>query len=213
VSWNGESVLDRTLDATNALTAKPQRVTIEGPRLKPSDNRLAITLGGGSLFYAWDARALVPSPGPDTRKETRLHIAREYLKAERTADRRGRPRYLATPIEPGAPLRVGEQVMVRLTLTASQTIDHVLIVDPRVAGFEIDALMPEGVERPYDANGEEHDDHAAFFVEHLESGDTVIEYLVRPELAGVFTALPPEASGMYEPELLVRGAEQKLTVQ
>ena len=212
VDWNGDTVMDRALDA-EALTARPQRVTFADTKLKPGDNRLAITLGGGSLFYAWDARALVPSPGPDTKKETRLRVAREYLKAERTADRRGQPRYLATALEPGATLRVGEQVMVRLTLTASQALDHVLVVDPRIAGFEVDGLMPDGVERPYGATGEEHDDHAAFFVDRLESGDTVIEYLVRPELAGVFTALPPEASGMYEPELLVRGAEQKVTVQ
>ncbi len=213
IDWNGETLLDRTLQPADVYASNPLRVVVPGSRLKPGDNRLALTVSGGAPAYvAWEARARVPSPGPDTRKETRLRVTREFLRVERTADRRGRPQYLSSPLEPGTPPRVGEQIMVRLTLTAPEALDHLLIVDPRAAGFEVDALLPEGVDRPYGTNGEEHDDHVAFFVDHLEPGDTAIEYLVRPELAGTFTALPPEAGGMYEPELLVRGAEAKVTV-
>ena len=51
-----------------------------------------------------------------------------------------------------------------------------------------------------------------FFLEEAEKGETVIEYLVRPELAGAFTALPATASGMYLPELEVRSREERITV-
>jgi uncharacterized protein YfaS (alpha-2-macroglobulin family) len=216
VAWNGEDVLQRTLDASDAFASQPIRIVIPGAKLKPGDNRLTLSRSGaaaGGTFFSWEARALVPSPGPEAPKDAPLRVTREYLRAERTADRRGRPRYVATPLDPGATLRVGEQVLVRLTLTASRAIDYVLVEDPRVAGFEIDALLPEGVDRPYGTNGEERDTHAAFFVDRLDSGDTVIEYLVRPELAGTFTALPTEAVGMYEPELLTRGNEAKVTVE
>jgi uncharacterized protein YfaS (alpha-2-macroglobulin family) len=217
IEWNGEVLLARALDASDAFASKPIRVVIPGAKLKPGDNRLTLSRSGsnvaGNLFYAWDAKALVPSPGPEPPKSAALHVAREYLRAERTADRRGRPRYVATPLQPGAVLRVGEQVMVRLTLTASRDLDFLLVEDPRIAGFEVDALLPDGTDHPYGTNAEEHDTQAAFFIDHLESGDTVIEYLVRPELAGTFTALPIEAVGMYEPELLTRGGEAKVTVQ
>ena len=216
VEWNGDVLLQRSLDAADAWSATPLRVHVDGGKLKSGDNRLTVSRtgpGATGAWFAWDARALVPSPGPESPKDAPLKVTREYLRAERTADRRGRPRYVATPLEPGAALKVGEQVMVRLTLTTSRDQDFVLIEDPRVAGFEIDGLLPEGADHPYGANAEERDDRAAFFIDHLDTGDTVIEYLVRPELAGSFTALPPEVVGMYDPETLARGGEAKVAVE
>src|SRR5262249_40890668 len=146
VEWNGETVVQRTLDANDAFGAQPMRVTILGAKLKPGENRLTLSRSGaaGAAYFSWDARALVPSPGPPAAKDAPLHVAREYLRAERTADRRGRPRYVATPLEPGAAMRVGEQILVRLTLTASRALDYVVVEDPRIAGLEIDALLPDG---------------------------------------------------------------------
>ena len=46
----------------------------------------------------------------------------------------------------------------------------------------------------------------------LDSGDTALEYLLRPEIAGSFTALPTSAGSMYDPGLLVRGGEARLRV-
>ncbi len=213
VEWNGAVVLDHVLDAGDAYASKPLRATLAGEALRPGDNRLTITRPvTAASFFGWEARVSVPSPGPPSPKVP-IAVTREYLRAERTADRRGRPRYVATPLEPGAKLRVGEQVMVRLTLTASRELNYVLVEDPRVSGFEVDALLAEGVDRPYDLHGEERDDRAAFFVNHLDAGDTVIEYLVRPELPGAFTGLPTEASGMYEPDMLARGGEAKVVVE
>ncbi len=215
VEWNGANVLQKALDSSDAFSAKPMRIHIDGAKLKTGDNRITLSrtgAGASGAFMSWQARALVPSPGPAAPKDAPLKVTREYLRAERTADRRGRPRYIATPIEAGSALRVGEQVMVRITLNATREIEHVLVEDPRVAGFEIDALLPEGTDWPYQTGAEERDDRAAFFLEHLDTGETVIEYLVRPELAGTFTGLPPEAVGMYAPELLTRGGESKVIV-
>ena len=215
VEWNGATVLQKTLEASDAFSAMPMRIRVDGARLKSGDNRMLVSrTGPGATVacFSWQARALVPSPGPAPAKDALLRITREYLRAERTADRRGRPRYVATPLEAGAALRVGEQVMVRLTLNATRNLSHVLVEDPRVAGFEIDALLPEGTDWPYQSGAEERDDRAAFFLEHLDNGETVIEYLVRPELAGTFTALPAEAVGMYAPELLTRSGETRVRV-
>jgi uncharacterized protein YfaS (alpha-2-macroglobulin family) len=167
--------------------------------------------GGGALHWAWEANANVPSPGPAT-AETRLAVKREYVRATRTADRRGRPRWLTSPIESNEPLRVGDAVMVRLTLTAPKRLSYLIVEDPKPSGFEIDAVLPEGVDRPYGAYGEARDDRAVFFVGSLDAGDTVIEYLLRPELEGTFTALPTSAGAMYDPDLLVRGPEARLRV-
>jgi len=44
---------------------------------------------------------------------------------------------------------VGEQVLVRLRIEAARSLRHLVIEDPRVSGFEVDALLPEGAERPW----------------------------------------------------------------
>ena len=185
---------------------------IPGSKLAPGDNRLTLRkTGSGTAFWSWEARALVPSPGPKT-DASRLAVTREYLHAERTADRRGRPRWLATPVDSAAGLRVGEAVLVRLTLHAPAALEHVMLEDPRPAGFEVDALVPEGTEHPWDMHAEARDTRSVFFLGGLPEGDTVIEYLVRPELAGRLVALPAAAAGMYDPDLVARSGEQVLVV-
>ena len=213
VQWNGETVLDRTVGPADAFGGEALRVRIGGAAMKSGDNRLLVTKEGtGTVYWSWDARPMVPSPGPEPPKGSRLTVTREYLRAERTVDRRGRPRYLANPLG-SDPLAVGGSVLVRLTLRATEPLHWLMIEDPRVAGFEIEQLLPDGAEWPWGTHAEERDDRAVFFVEHLEAGETVIEYLVHPELAGSFTALPTSAGGMYEPELLVRDGEARLVVK
>ena len=212
-TWNGEQVLDRAVTPADVFGAPELRVRIPGARLKPGANPLVITKEGpGSTYFGWEARALVPSPGPPAPRAGRLTVTREYLRAERTADRRGRPRFLASPLAPGDAVRVGESILVRLTLHAERSLDYLMVEDPRVSGFEIEQLLPEGAEWPWGTHAEERDDRAAFFMERLEEGETVIEYLIRPEIAGAFTALPAAASGMYDPDLLVRSGEARIRV-
>lgn len=210
-TWNGETIHDGPLGAAQGFGAGVT-VRVPGGKLKPGANQLVVSReGGGALHWAWEASANVPSPGPAS-GETRLAVKREYLHATRTADRRGRPRWLVSPVEAKDPLRVGDAVMVRLTLSAPKRLSYLLVEDPKPSGFEIDAVLPDGADRPYGTHAEARDDRAVFFVGALEPGDTVIEYLLRPELEGTFTALPASAGAMYDPDLLVRGPEARLRV-
>jgi hypothetical protein len=210
VEWNGATVLERAVGAGDVFGGRGLRVTIPGSRLAPGANALAVSReGAGTLYWSWEARTLVPSPGPAGGPGSRLTVAREYLRVESTADRRGRPRLLASTLERP---HVGQAVMVRLTLHAPAALDWLVVEDPLPAGFEVDALLPEGAERPWDTHAESRDDRAVFFLEHLEAGDTVIEYLVRPEMAGSVTALPASAGGLYDPDLLVRSGELRMEV-
>ena len=82
-----------------------------------------------------------------------------------------------------------------------------------VAGLEVEDALPQGADWPWGTHAEVRDRLVAFFVEDLEAGDTVIEYLARPEIAGSFSGLPVSASAMYDPDLRVRSAEARLTVR
>ena len=210
VEWNGVPVFERTLGAGDVFGGAARRVDIPGARLKSGANSLTFTRAGkGTLYWAWEAKALVPSPGPSTSTEKRLAVSREYLHVERTSDRLGRPQYLASPLEHP---RVGEAVLVRLTLRAPAALDWVVIEDPLAAGFEVDALLPEGTEWPWSTHAETREDRAVFFIDRVEAGETVVEYLVRPEMAGTLSALPASAGPMYDPDLLVRSAAMEWTV-
>jgi uncharacterized protein YfaS (alpha-2-macroglobulin family) len=213
VEWNGETLLDHVVGPADAFGSQALRVEVPGTKLRPGDNRLVVTREGtGAVYWGWEAKAQVPSPGPDTSNEKRLAVTREYLRAERATDRRGRPQYLVSALEPGQAFHVGESVMVRLTLRASRALAYLVLEDPRAAGFEVDKLRPEGAAWPYGTHAEERDQRVAFFLDRVEEGETVIEYLMRPELDGAFTVLPASAGGMYDPDLLVRSGEAKLTV-
>jgi hypothetical protein len=208
--WNGAALFDGAI-AKNAF-APGITLHVSGAQLRAGDNDLSLTRdGAGTLYWAWSAKANVPSPGPVT-ADARLSVRREYLHASRTADRRGRARWLVTPVTDKDPIRVGEEVLVRLTLEAKKALDHCMLEDPKPAGFEIDQVLPDGADRPWDTAAEARDDRAVFFVGALDEGTTVLEYLIRPELSGTFTALPASTGPMYDPGLLVRSGEQRLVV-
>ena len=162
------------------------------------------------MWWSWSAVSQVPSPGPRT--GSALTVTREYRRAVRTTDRRGRTRWLTSPIAADAPLRVGEGVLVRLTLTTATEQRWLALRDPVPAGLEVDQVLPEGVDRPWNVSAESRDGEAVFFLDAVGPGTTVIEYLVRPELAGRFVALPTETFGMYDRAIAARGAQQSVVV-
>ena len=210
--WNGARVIDSAIGAAEVFGG-PLRAMVEGAPLRAGDNRLVISTDAGvTAYWAWNARALVPSPGP-VQKPATLAMTREYLRAERTTDRRGRPRWLTTALAPTDAVRIGEAILVRLTLRATRSLRHLMIEDPRLAGCEIDQLLPDGAEWPYGTHAEGRDDRAVFFLENIAEGETTIEYLIRPEIGGRFTALPATASGMYDPDLFTRSGEAQLSVE
>jgi len=212
VDWNGERVLERPSVPEGTLPA-PLHVTLDGAKLRTDENRIAIAADAEvTSYWAWSARAFVPSPGPASKPGT-LAVTRTYLHAERTTDRRGRPRWLATGLAPGESVRIGEAVLVRITVAAARDLRYIMVEDPRIAGFEIDQLLPDGAEWPYGTHAEERDDRAVFFVENLRQGETTIEYVIRPEIGGRFAALPATASGMYDPDLLARTGDATLSVE
>ncbi|TMQ71374.1 MAG: hypothetical protein E6K81_10200, partial [Candidatus Eisenbacteria bacterium] len=73
VEWNGVVALERALTPADVFGGAALRVAIPGARLKPGPNTLTLTRDGtGTLYWAWEAKAMVPSPGPPSGAEKRL---------------------------------------------------------------------------------------------------------------------------------------------
>lgn len=126
-------------------------------------------------------------------------------------------------------IRAGARVRIRLTLAARSVRYHVALVDPLPGGFEPinAALAGQGSDGPRPAGGwrmsRRHsslyfdhenlrDDRAEVFCGYLREGSFEYSYQARATAAGDFTAPPPRAEEMYEPEIFGRGASDRVVI-
>jgi uncharacterized protein YfaS (alpha-2-macroglobulin family) len=151
--------------------------------------------GEGRLYYVVRTRWVreqseVAAMGPIT-------VTREYLKD-------GKPVIWPAP--------VGTLITVRLTVVLPSDGWYVLVEDRLPAGFE--AINDRLAISSYEGGREERastswrdlgynykdvrDDRVAFFITHLQKGKSTFTYTMRALQNGRFTALPAEASLMYD---------------
>jgi uncharacterized protein YfaS (alpha-2-macroglobulin family) len=105
------------------------------------------------------------------------------------------------PIKADQPLRPGDRVTVRLTITSDRELDYVHLKDRRAATFEpVDALSTyrySGGLGYYQAPG---DLATNFFFDHLPKGTYVLEYDLFATYAGDFSNGLGRIQCMYAPE-------------
>jgi uncharacterized protein YfaS (alpha-2-macroglobulin family) len=121
--------------------------------------------------------------------------------------------------------RLGEQVLVRITVSSPVARAHVAVVDRLPAGFEpvlkrfsnVDESRPRST-NPWTANWntlwqneELRDDRMQIFADTLGKGTSTHDYLVRAASTGTFVAPPTSAEAMYDPA--VQGRSPARTVE
>jgi uncharacterized protein YfaS (alpha-2-macroglobulin family) len=106
-------------------------------------------------------------------------------------------------------------VRVRLTVTALRDTRFVIVTDPLPAGFEPDyrGEDPDEEWREWYSALDVRDDRVAVFARNLTPGRHVIEYIVRAQRPGRYTALPARVECMYAPEVRAETAAQALEVK
>lgn len=129
--------------------------------------------------------------------------------------RRARPagEVVLEPLAPGAPLAVGDEVEVHLTLTSRVAAEYVHLRDPRPAGLEPDRSESGwrwdlGVVR-YE---ESRDSGANFFFETLPAGEYTLKYRLRAATAGTFRTGPATVQSMYAPEFTAYSAAGEMRI-
>lgn len=110
-------------------------------------------------------------------------------------------------------VKSGDLVEVELEFESKNDYEYILFEDFKPAGFE-----PVEVRSGYSSNGlgaymELRDNRVAFFVRALARGNNSINYRMRAETPGRFSALPAKVSAMYAPELRGNSDEIKLQVE
>lgn len=146
---------------------------------------------------------------PATADGDLLQVTRRYF---RRFEQEGA--WVLEPLGEGDPLRVGDQVVVRLDITARHAAEYVHLRDPRGAGFE-----PERVTSGHGWDGglgfyrEVRDSGENFFFDRLPAGSYTLQYRLRAAMAGTFKAAPAQLQSMYAPEFTAHSAGAELAVR
>jgi uncharacterized protein YfaS (alpha-2-macroglobulin family) len=153
-------------------------------RLKNPGNDLV----WGGIFWQYTA----PAELVEASEKGPLSLSRELYRKEG-----GR----LVPIDADQPLRPGDRVTVRLTITSDRELDYVHLKDRRAATFEpVDALSTyrySGGLGYYQAPG---DLATNFFIDQLPKGSYVLEYDLFATYAGDFSNGLGRIQCMYAPE-------------
>ena len=168
--------------------------------------------GEGALHYRLGLRCTPSDPltGP---AEEGIAVVRNYEPVDADGDvRRDR--------DGGWRVRAGSRVRVRLTLTASDRLVHVVLIDPLPAGLEPLGFAPlyRGEHAPgwWKAPWFEHrslcEEHAEATASVLPAGVHEYRYLARAATRGAYVAPPATAEQRYAPQTCGHSAADRVVV-
>jgi len=222
VGLDGEPIL---IDSVTPDTVRvPREITLEGVDLVDSPSHslsIARDAGEGTLYYTahWTVGLPVAEVEPLDRG---VSVTREYRLAGASEDTN----------EEVTALAAGEQIEVRLTITAPNDLYYVVVEDPIPAGCEavdtslattsvlepapgldrVDRDGPWGWWWRWFSRSEFRDDKVVLFVDVLSAGTYTYTYTLRAMTPGVFHVLPANASEFYFPEVFGRSDGRVLRI-
>ena len=109
-------------------------------------------------------------------------------------------------------LKSGDLVEIELEIDSKNDYEYLVFEDMKAAGFE-----PVEVRSGYSSNGmrtymELRDERVTLFARRLARGKHSVNYRMRAEIPGSYSALPTKAYAMYAPELKGNSDEMKISI-
>lgn len=212
VLLNEREIHSGQVSAGEALEEIVLRVPV---RELPAANRLEVRKeGDGVLYHTVTVTQLVSAPGfAAASSRPGLTVRREYFRMTTRRDATG---HLVVEPEarPSTRFRQGDRVLARLTIVSTAPLEHVMVEDPLPSGFEVQDRGNVGLDEwgQWWSYTDVRDEKVALFARHVEAGERVLEYYLRPEAVGAVRALPAELSDMYRPALRASTPEARLEV-
>ncbi|RMH20859.1 MAG: hypothetical protein D6696_07220, partial [Acidobacteria bacterium] len=185
------------------------RLVIAGDELDPPALAVVtVEKDGPGLAFASATWHFSTETLPATARGDLFTVERRYYKRRLEGGE-----WRLTPLAEGAPLEVGDQLEVQLTLRLKHAAEYVHLRDPRPAGCE-----PEST-----ASGprwhlgigwyeEIRDSGTNFFFDALPAGEYPFRYRLRASLAGRFKAAPAQVQSVYAPEFVAYSAGDRVTI-
>ena len=208
VSYAGREIARVHVDKAN-MFAFANRYELRGDAVLSGAHPLVVEKRGKGRLYAM-ARATFFSQEEKIRGAGHeITIARSYARVtpfEETVERDGKQvkerRWKKEPLADMAQVAAGDEIEVKLTITAANHYEYVLIEDPKASGFEPVELRSGGrYAAGLCSNMELRDEKVVFFVTWFQQGSHELTYRVRAESPGTLAAMPARAVAMYAPKL------------
>ena len=226
---------DILLDGTSYKTVKINRenvfsfdnkLIIEGNKLKTGEHEIKIVRKSNSktplYFNAYidnfTLEDFIEKSGLEIKVERRLYKLIPVESSVNTAGSHGQliaqkqKKYKRIPVLPNDELKSSDLLEVELILESKNDYEYVLVEDMKAAGFE-----PIEVKSGYTGDNlrsyvEYRDNRVVFFISKLNRGTHTLNYRVKAETPGKFSALPTRIEAMYAPELRANSDENKFTI-
>ena len=193
-------VTSAVLDPADASVVVPAGDVHDGSRISLE------RFGRGALYWSSDAVRYVPTSATRASDAgeavlTRLFAAAPPLEVQR--------RYVAPH---AGPWRVGDEIVVYLTIRARSGAQYVALEDPFPAGAEHQPLQGEAARDAW-SGVQLFDDRAAFFTDGILPNEPInIRYTLRVTTPGHYTAPAPSVYAMYGPPVSALGQPQDIEV-
>lgn len=214
-----------------SLLDQPRRVSLPPERLRGGANQIEIRRRDRDGETPVFVTALASTWATGESVKPASHV----IRVDRAFDRQiaqptvlGPTRFTAERQAGHGAVFAAEQVDARVALHVPHELHYLMIKIPRPAGCE--PLNPlsgwdVNLRRQGEDNDsrrdwrqarvlyrEQHDDHSAVFIDHLEPGDWEITLGLRAVTPGDYRALPAEAEAMYVPEITANSDARRLTI-
>lgn len=219
VLLNGKEIHTDTVEPGDA---NREETIIRIPKAQlQAENRIEIRKDGrGALYYALQVTQEIPVSGFMAESTAPgVSVKREYFRLETQRDANG---HLSVVPEkkPTTQLKVGDRILVRLTVQNDRPLEYLMLEDPLPSGCE---AQDRGQIDPYEwsqyywwSHMDIRDDRVNLFIRSLDPSRPnqphVLEYYLRPEMNGQVRALPTVLSDMYVPSFRASTPEAKLEV-
>ena len=204
VQWAGETFVRvfEPFDWTEDL-----QFVRTGAQVTPTSYRAQITKESKQTDFA-SLNAVYRAHDVNASPKGVINVKREYFVRVKEADK-----VKLRPVADASSVRVGDELEVRLTLTADSAFEYVFLQDPKPAGFESDALTSGWEYQNIGFYREVRDAATNFFINWLPRGTVTLRYTLRPSVAGQLHALPAQAQSMYAPEYGAHSASMSFSVE
>jgi len=215
VILNGKALGQATITTQNVAETRKLVVAVKD-LLRDESNRVVLErlapsaqqTGQGQLYYSLYLRYYLPVEDVVALNRG-IVVSRQYV-------------LLDEPERPVDTARIGDVILVKLTIIAPNDLDYLVLEDPLPAGCEaLDTSLKttsaayQGPEltkqegRPpywwYFTQSELRDEKVALFATYLGKGTYEYSYLIRASISGRFLTMPTYAYEMYFPEVFGRG--------
>lgn len=190
------------------FTGKKNQLVIPGAKLDAGAATVVAAKQTPGLAFVSATWHFSTEQLPEEARGDLFRVERRYFRRERSGDET-----VLVPLREGAPIAIGDELEVQVSIAARAQAEYVHLRDPRPAGFEpVETASGWRYQTGLAAYQEIRDSGTNFFFEWLPQGEYTLKHRLRAAAAGTFRAAPAELQSMYAPEFTAYSSGERIAI-